>query len=342
MKIQSKLILKDACAWPNIIRISANCIGAVIFNRPSHGLEEGSLELWSCDTSSLKWQHLSTPCPCLPGQNRMHSACGVTDKGVIHVLSSGFSVADGKFLSLEPLWHSCSRDEGKSWEISRGIEIEGIEQPCIPHGAVICEGEDTLSATVYRSYGKGAPSFTWFIQSDNGGRSWFMHSRIGEGDTNEAYVVMRKMEKIAAVRTHIDHHTRLYSISSTSDQWLDQGPLTLPMQHPGHLLCLSGSNLLLTYGIRNKGLMAIGGRFSPDFGKSWHAPFVFHKFPDNATDCGYPSTIILENDHLLTGYYTNASENYEGYQFGVLVWKLSDMLSPQELLSISDGEKMQL
>ena len=104
-----------------------------------------------------------------------------------------------------------------------------------------------------------------------------MHSRIGKGDTNEAYVVMQNAEKIAAVRTHIDHHTRLFTCASGSTKWQDKGPLTLPMQHPGH---------------------------------------------------------------LLTGYYTNASESYAGYQFGVLTWKLSDLLSPQELLSISDGKKM--
>lgn len=340
MNIQSQLVLKDSCAWPNLIRISADKIGAVIFNRPSHGLEEGSLELWSCAINGLKWQYLSTPCPCLSGQNRMHSACGVTDNGNIHVLSTGFSVAEGKFISLEPLWHSSSADGGKSWEISRGLEVEGIDGPCIPHGAIICENEAKLWATVYRSYGKGEPSYTWLIKSNDAGRSWIKHSRIGHGDTNEAFAIMRNSEKIAAVRTHIDHHTRLFTCASSHSEWEDRGPLTLPMQHPGHLLSLGEKNLLLTYGIRNKGLMAIGGRFSPDFGESWHAPFVLHQFPVSTTDCGYPSTIALEKDQLLTGYYTNVSESYEGYQFGVLVWKLSDILSPQELLSISDGKRM--
>lgn len=270
----------------------------------------------------------------------MHSACGVTGEGGIHVLSSGFSIAESKFISLEPVWHSFSGDGGLSWEISRGVEIEGIEGPCIPHGAIVCEDEGTLFTTVYRSYGTGEPSYTWLIQSNDGGRSWFMHSRIGDGDTNEACVVMRNTLKVAAVRTHIDHHTRFFTSASPHSEWQDGGPLTLPMQHPGHLLFLGGNNLLLTYGIRNKGLMAIGGRYSADFGTRWHAPFVLHQFPDNATDCGYPSTIVLEKDHLLTGYYTNVSESYSGYQFGVLSWKLSDVLTPQELLSISDGKKM--
>ncbi len=342
MNIRSQLILKDVCAWPNLIRISDKQIGAVIFNRPSHGLEEGSLELWSCDTGSFEWQYVSTPCPCLPGQNRMHSACGVTGEGGIHVLSTGFSVSEGKFLSLEPMWHSYSADGGKSWEISRGVEIDGLESSCIPHGVVVCEDKDTLWATVYRSYGKGKPSYTWLIQSNDGGQRWFKHSRLGQGDTNEACIVKRDTEMIAAVRTHVDHHTTQFNWVSSNSVWVDKGPLTLPMQHPGHLLPLGGKNLLLTYGIRNKGLMAIGGRFSADFGESWHAPFILHQFPKSATDCGYPSTVTLEKDHLLTGYYTNASRSYSGYQFGVLSWKLPDVLSPQELLSISDGEQMQL
>lgn len=114
------------------------------------------------------------------------------------------------------------------------------------------------------------------------------------------------------------------------------------MQHPGHLTVVGKNGLLLTYGIRNKGMMVIGGRFSNNLGESWGAPFVLHQFPLTATDCGYPSTILIDDDKILTSYYTNASAEYDGYQFGILHWQLSAYLSPKELDSISNGKKMQV
>ncbi len=339
MSTLCKLVLADVCAWPNLFRIRADLIGAVIFNRPSHGLEEGSLELWCCNNTGLDWSYLSTPCPNLSGENRMHCGCGVMDNGDIHVLSTGFSVADGKFIKLEPLWHSLSSDRGKTWKIHKNMDIDGLDVNPIPHGSIVNSNDGNLLATVYRSFGKGKASKTWVIQSRDEGASWSCHSQIGNGDTNEAFLAIAAVERIAAVRTHVDHHTRLFK-SSPATRWKDCGPLTLPMQHPGHLVVLGKQSLLLTYGIRNKGLMALAGRFSDTLGDSWGAPFIIHQFPATATDCGYPSTIILNDEELLTGFYTNASPEYDGYQFGVIRWNLSTFLSPKELDSISDGKKM--
>ena len=336
----SKLVQTDYCAWPNLFRINATTIGAVIFNRPSHGLEEGSLELWTCDGSGQNWQYVSTPCPNPPGQNRMHCSCGVSDNGDIHVLSTGFSISKRQFIKLEPLWHSVSADTGESWQVTHNIDVQGIENHHIPHGAILNDKDGVLVATVYRSFGTGKPSKTWLIQSNDGGLNWSCISQIGDGDTNEAYLVASADQRIAATRTHVDHHTRLFTNSHSSSTWQDRGPLTLPMQHPGHLTVINGNGLLLTYGIRNKGLMAIAGRYSDNLGNSWGAPFVIHQFPSTTTDCGYPSTVMLDNDKVLTGYYTNASLEYEGYQFGVLHWQLSTFLSPRELDSISDGKKL--
>jgi hypothetical protein len=334
------LIKKEACAWPNLFRLDHSSFGAVIFNKPSHGLEEGSLELWKYEPASGRWRFLSTPAPNLPGRNRMHCACGMAHDGSLHVLSSGFAIADGRFLQLEQLWHSISHDAGKSWHITRNVAIKGIEARCIPHGGIVCLPDGKLLAAVYRSLGKNKPSNTWCIFSEDKGNSWAECGLIGNGDTNEASIIIAGDALLAAVRTHVDHHTRLFESTTRGNTWQDCGPLTLPMQHPGHLLNIDDGILLLTYGIRNKGLMGIGGRISANRGKTWGAPFLLYRFPDKTTDCGYPSTVMVGEDRLLTGYYTNLSEEYVGYQFGVLSWKLSDFLSPTVLKSISDGKNM--
>jgi len=339
---QLELIAKDSCAWPNIFRLRDNSVCAVIFNKPSHGLEEGSLELWKKKKDSPLWSLVSTPAPCIPGQNRMHCSCGVSPSGEIHILSTGFSIAGGNFLNLEPIWHSRSTDMGKSWTIEKEVMVEGVETHSIPHGSILFPADNTILATVYRSHGKNNPSYTWCISSDNGGRTWQKHSLIGDGDTNEAYLVNHGGSLFAAVRTHVDHHTRLYCYLPSEGLWHDFGPLTLPMQHPGHLLTLDNGALLLTYGIRNKGLMGIGGRFSLDKGATWLPPFVLYRFPDETRDCGYPSSLQLDEDTLITACYTDVSKLYDNYHGGAFNWSISNYLSEQQLKSISDGKQMKM
>ncbi len=342
MNNQSAVIVKDVCAWPNLFHIDASRVGAVIFNRPSHGLEEGSLELWNYDIAADSWHYLSTPCPNLPGQNRMHSCCGVDTCGAIHVLSTGFTVSEGKLLQLESMWHSVSTNEGRGWKITRSLAVEGLDSIAIPHGSILCDENGQLHATVYYSHGKGNPSYTWMIHSDDSGVSWKLRSRIGDGDTNEAHLVKARDLWFAAVRTHRDHHTRLFQSTNPGTNWQDLGPLTLPMQHPGHLVYIGNNGILLTYGIRNKGLMAIGARISTDCGKTWQPPVLLYQFPNPTSDCGYPSSVMLDNDRILTGYYSDASTEHTGYHFGTLQWNLADYLSPRQLRSISNGYQMQV
>ncbi len=333
------LIKKNVCAWPNLFRFGEKGIGAVIFNAAAHGTIEGDLDFWATTDQGEHWCRLSTAAEAPPGQNRMHSCCGVRHDGTIDLLSTGFSVADGAFVRLEPLWHSCSRDNGATWEVRSSLLLEGVEPPCVAYGAIV-EQHGKLYAAVYRSLGQGRPSYTWVIESGDGGLSWNRHSQVGNGDTNEAYLIETAEGFVAVVRTHVDHHLRLFTCAEGTSVWIDHGALTLPMQHPGHLLRLGNGGLLLTYGIRNKGLMGIGARCTTDLGRNWGAPFVLYRFPDETTDCGYPSTVSLDGDWMLTGAYTNKSDSFSGYQFVSLRWRLTDFLTPRTLESISDNRKL--
>ena len=100
-------------------------------------------------------------------------------------------------------------------------------------------------------------------------KSWNKINKFGSNDSNEATLCnISKNRVLAAVRTHNDHHVKLCE-TSTSGKWKEKGPLTLPMQHPADLTKLSENCVLLTYGIRNRGLMGIGARLSVDVGKTW-------------------------------------------------------------------------
>ena len=112
------------------------------------------------------------------------------------------------------------------------------------------------------------------------------------------------------------------------------------MQHPADLIDLEDGCLLLTYGIRNRGLMGIGARLSRDAGVNWSPPAVLFQFGE-ATDCGYPSSTICADGSLLTACYSDRSPLYEGYHLLTLRWRLDEFFEPKPLRSISDGMPME-
>ena len=119
------------------------------------------------------------------------------------------------------------------------------------------------------------------------------------------------------------------------------------MQHPADLTQLSDNCLLLTYGIRNRGLMGIGARLSIDGGKTWRPPWVIHQFGNEAKDIGYPSTVALDKKGtFLTAFYTDYESTLKKkpnlYRVLSMRWSLKDWLHPTILGSISDGKQLKL
>ena len=124
----------------------------------------------------------------------------------------------------------------------------------------------------------------------------------------------------------------------TGQTWTPAGPLTLPLQHPGDLTDLGGDQILLTYGIRNRGLMAIGARLSRDGGSTWGAPVVLTQFGDTS-DCGYPSTVECRDGSMLTACYADHSPLHTGYHLMTLRWQLADFFAPGPRGWISDAPR---
>ncbi len=333
-RVNPSIAIKNVCAWPNLAGLPSGELLAVIFNQPSHGLDEGSLECWHSPDGGKAWFKKGVAAPHEGGKNRMHCAFGIDRKGNPIVLSTGFELVDGKLGPLEGMWFSRSMDEGRNWTVNKTPGLPGGQPLMIPYGK--------LNAAAYLSEGKGRPSRTWFLQSDDDGESWSILSQIGNGDTNET-ALLRLSDNLwlAAARTHVDHHVELYRSDDGGKSWRQSGPLTLPMQHPADLMLLPNGVILLTFGLRNRGLFGIGGRISENQGLTWSAPFVLTQFGD-AADCGYPSSIRTEDGGLVTAYYSDRVGDYSGYHMGILRWRLEEFTRPRLLKSISDHRRMEI
>ncbi len=338
--VEATLVARDACAWPVLLRLGDARLGVVHYSRPDHGTSEGDLVARVSDDDGVSWSQLGVPAPHLPGGNRAHLAAGLNHEGLCVVLSTGHTLREGAMVGLEPFWCSTLRGVNSRWDVNTRTAVDVPGRICIPHGRVLALTDGRLAATVYRSEGHGNPSRTWMLFSDNNGESWGGAVQIGDGDTNEAVAIDRGAAGLlAVVRTHRDHHLELFRSSSTGRDWIPHGIVTLPMQHPGDLTDLGADRILLTYGIRNRGLMGIGARLSKDGGATWSAPAVIYQFGD-AKDCGYPSTVVCRDGSILTACYSDLSPVHTGYHLLTLRWRMEDFFNPQPLGSISDGKPL--
>ena len=308
---------------------------------------QGDLICSISDRNGLNWRKRGVVAKHPKGGNRMHLAVGMANNGDLLCFSSGFYVKEEKFAGFSGHWLSRSSDRGKTWHMDSAPQVPKIIQTAIPFGRIISMGGKKLAYSSYRSKGRGNPSETWLVSSEDDGKSWNKISKFGSNDSNEATLCSFNENRVlAAVRTHIDHHVKLCETSS-SGKWKEKGPLTLPMQHPADLTELSDNCLLLTYGIRNRGLMGIGARLSIDAGKSWRPPWVIHQFGNEAKDIGYPSTVALDKkDHYLRHSIQTMSQHLRKnqilYRVLTMRWSLKDWLHPTILGSISDGKQLKL
>jgi len=342
------VIATNACGWPNLVKLPSGKILCTYFNAPSHGLLEGDLVCSISDRKGSGWKKLSTVAGRPKGGNRMHLAVGIAGNGDLLCFSSGFYVKDGDFKGFSGHWLSRSSDAGKNWTVDPDPIVHKGNRGTIPFGRIIRLADNRLAYSCYRSQGKGNPSETWIGFSEDDGRSWTKRAKFGKNDSNEATLLQVGDGRVlAAVRTHVDHHVKLCESSNGGTTWREKGPLTLPMQHPADLIALTDECLLLTYGIRNRGLMGIGARISLDAGETWRPPWVIHQFGDQATDIGYPSTVALDKKgNLLTAFYTDyepsLGKRAERYRVLGMRWSIKDWLHQSLLGSISDGKKLKL
>lgn len=349
MNKKISVVATNACGWPNLTKLKNGQVLCTYFNAPSHGLMQGDLICSISDRNGLNWRKRGMVAKHPKGGNRMHLAVGMANNGDILCFSSGFYIKEEKFGGFSGHWLSRSTDRGKTWKEDSSPDVPKVIQSAIPFGRIISMGGKKLAYSSYRSKGSGKPSETWLVTSEDDGKSWNKISKFGSNDSNEATLCHLSDKRVlAAVRTHMDHHVKLCEFSlKNKKRWKEKGPLTLPMQHPADLTQLSDNCLLLTYGIRNRGLMGIGARLSIDAGKTWRPPWVIHQFGNEAKDIGYPSTTAVDKEGtLLTAFYTDYESTLKKkpnlYRVLSMRWSLKDWLHPTILGSISDGKQLKL
>lgn len=329
---QHYLAVDNVCAWPNLTQLHSGEILATIFNQPVHGAWEGDVECWASSDGKM-WQYRGTPAPHEPTTNRMNVGAGLAHNGDMIVLASGWSdrppvgeplPADNKPTVL-PLWVCRSRDNGKTWQVDAdaGMHLrrENTLGP-IPFGDVSCGDDQTLGASVYYCVpDKGGDRGCFFIRSTDDGRTWSDPITIApEGHNETTLLYLGNARWLAAARTAPAGALDLFRSEDNGDTWRFDQTLSMPYQHPAHLLRLSDGRILITFGSRCEGFFGIQARLSSDEGVTWSKPVAIVNYGN--VDSGYPSSVQLDDGAIVTAYYLASRPTHQRYHMSTVIWNI--------------------
>ncbi|MDR2922184.1 MAG: glycoside hydrolase [Treponema sp.] len=194
-----------------------------------------------------------------------------------------------------------SKDGGKTWqeEYNAFDAIYAEIGKASPYGQMLQYNQKVLMP-VYNK--KGA----FLLSSLDRGKNWEIFCRIAKNTLEPSVAVTRDNELLAVLRAGIHSPDGTVSFISryANNKWTTPVNITEAMQHPANLLTLANGQILLTYSDRNPERQRILAKISSDSGRTWSQPVQITKTFQNC-DFGYPSSIEIEEDVVLTVFYAN-------------------------------------
>ena len=336
MKNNYKTAIENVCAWPSLHKNTEGELVVFVFDQPSHSFWEGDIQCWKSKDKGETWQYESHVTRHEAGTNRMNVACGTDNDGNYMVLVSGWTgripsgtrqecdwIMNRDASRIQPL--TCrSYDNCKTWEylenfpqVPAQVEKDRI---LTPFGKIAATEGHKLSLSAYAPSPDGFCSY--FLRSNDNGLSWETPVVINPKGNETSVLSLGEGKWLAASREE-DMHVELFVSNDDGKTWTKKMPLTLPKQAPGDFLWTQDKKkLIYAYGNRCKGAYGIDLRFSEDMGESWSAPVKIADSPDK--DSGYPSSVMLSEDEVITVYYTRL-ENDFSYEMRSIIWNISDI-----------------
>lgn len=333
--------IDNVCAWPNLTTLPDGTRIATIFNHPSHARMEGEVACYASTDDGKFWNLQGKPTPNEPQTNRMNVAAGASKAGDMLVVASGWSLAPGEkpsdqmnLVAVLRAWVSRSKDGGKTWVLNKDgfPEAQDGMTNFIPFGDVMEAFDGSLRVLAYaQSLDKAVNKVSMFTSTDDG-NSWKWLSFISDGSgptsfagghNETAFFHTGNGHWVAAARRWRSGQAMdLFESTDDGKSWKMTGNLTDDNQHPGQITDLNDGRLLLTYGNRKVGQKGVAAKISSDKGKTWQEELILIDDLDFGQDCGYPTSVQLDNGTVMTLYYSRGIPTHQRYHMGTVIWKL--------------------
>jgi len=309
--------------FPVIVKLKGGCVGAVIRGGAPHIGVKGRLDWIRSEDGGRSW---SKPTVIVDSKwDDRNPSLGQMADGTIVVGYAEASTYDerGKWdtsAGSYDLFYVTSRDGGKTWSEKKklfpGPIINGS-----PFGRIIRDRHGTALMAIYGGRNPSYPGpeklagegkdFSGIIRSKDNGGAWGDFSMILAGHNEASLQLLPDGRLLAVVRTE----RGALSVTESKDDgfhWSPPRKLTERGQHPADICLLRSGALLVTYGNRLRPY-GVGCVLSRDHGKTWdYGRRLMLAWDSQNTDCGYPSTIQLDSDTILTMYYSVGTASVPG------------------------------
>jgi hypothetical protein len=300
--------------WPTMFRLADGNLAAVVRGGSPHVGLNSRLDLLRSADGGRTWS-VSNIVPASPQWDNRGSAAGVMPDGSLVVAyweSTRFRGAkfDPSVGACLPFFVRSDRG-GRTWSPKTPLGAEPLTTWAALYGRIVALPDGTALMPLYGAMPGETTSWSALLRSRDNGRTWDRLSLIAR-DVNEVSLLpMPDGRLLAFMRYDVGRGVGVWQCESADGgrKWSAPREITRPHQHPADACLLASGHVLLTYGNRI-GELAVGAVLSRDGGRTWDWDRRVVLARDTMTlrgkhwgDCGYPSTVQLEDGTIVTMYY---------------------------------------
>lgn len=326
--------------FPVMIRLDNGDLGAVIRGGAPHIGVEGRLDFIRSTDGGRTW---SEPAVIVDSEwDDRNPALGQMPDGTLVCAYAEAQTynADGEWdrsAGKYVLHYVLSTDGGHTW--SEKLPLHPGPLYGSPYGKIEVLPNGTALMSLYGSEEPawaddsqappGARRWVGIVRSRDNGRTWSNFSYLSTtGDHNEtALLALSDEHIIAGARNYSNRSIEIMHSHDGGYTWSEGRAVTEHQQHPADLIRLDSGNILLTFGNRREP-RGVGAILSRDGGVEFdYAGLRMLEWRAISGDCGYPSSVQLDDGTIVTMYYALTLEDIEGREFALAVRYSEEMLS---------------
>jgi len=315
-RIRRYLIAPMGGYFPVLTKLANGSLAVVIRMGDYHIGQRGRIDMATSGDGGKSW----TPTRLVTSSHtddRNPAFCQLSDGTLLLAFGRLSGYENGRLIKERMRFEillTGSHDLGQTWSAPKSLEIvdSSLELGpwCSPYGRMLQLRDGVILLAVYQEHpakGRERVYSSHILRSDDRGHTWKDASLIAEGYNETSILQLPDGEMLSALRgPSAGGDGECVAISRSKDlgyTWSEPKQITAGGEHPGDLCFLRSRNVLLTFGHRRVpyGVHAV---VSTDGGRSWRLDrrAALVSYATNS-DCGYPSSVQLDNGTIYTAYY---------------------------------------